>query len=94
MIQKVERILDEQVRPFLRGHGGAVRLLSIEDGVVRIELLGACSGCPSADMGTRAMIEEALKTEIPEVIRVEVIHEMAPDILEMAKKILSHGEPL
>ena len=42
MKEKVEAILDEQVRPYLRSHGGDVRIRELRDGVLYVELLGQC----------------------------------------------------
>lgn len=88
--QEVEQVLEEKVQPMLRGHGGAVRLLDCADGVVSVELLGACSGCPSADLSTRGFIEGALRAELPEVERVELMNAVSPELLELAKAILNH----
>ena len=76
----------------LREHGGAARLLDCADGVVSVELLGACSGCPSADLSTRGFIEDTLRAELPEVERVELMNAVSPELLEMARAIL-HGTP-
>ena len=88
MRQEVERVLEEKVRPMLREHGGAARLLDCADGVVSVELLGACSGCPSADLSTRGFIEDTLRAELPEVERVELMNAVSPELLEMARAIL------
>ena len=88
--QEVERVLEEKVQPMLREHGGAVRLLDCADGVVSVELLGACSGCPSADLSTRGFIEDTLRAELPEVERVELMNAVSPELLEMARAILHH----
>lgn len=88
--QEVERILEEKVRPMLRGHGGAVRLLDCVDGVVSVELLGACAGCPSADLSTREFIENTLRAVLPEVERVELVSAVSPELMEMARAILRH----
>ena len=78
------------MRPMLREHGGAVRLLECADGVVSVELLGACSGCPSADLSTRGFIEDALRAELPQVERVELMNAVSPELLELARAILNH----
>lgn len=87
--QKVEQVLDEKVRPLLRGHGGEVRLLECSGGVVSIELLGACSGCPSADLSTKGFIEDTLRAALPEVERVELDSGVSQELLDMARSILS-----
>ena len=54
MIKKIEAVIEERVRPSLLDHEGDVEVLSFEDGVCRVRLLGACSGCPSAQLTTEA----------------------------------------
>ena len=68
-----ERVADALagMRPYLDSHGGDVRLLGVEDGVVRLELQGSCSGCPSSAVTLRHGIEEAIYRAAPDVERVE-----------------------
>jgi Fe-S cluster biogenesis protein NfuA len=62
----------DQVRPYLRSHGGNVELLGIRDGVVRLRLVGSCHGCPSSAVTMKQTIEEAILGKAPEVNAVEV----------------------
>ena len=89
-VQRVEEILEKKVRPILRGHGGQVRLVDCADGVVSVELLGACSGCPAADLSTRGFIEDTLRAELPEVKQVTLTNTVSPELLETAKWLLEH----
>lgn len=91
MKEKVEQVLDTQVRPLLHSHGGEVTLLDCADGVVSVQLSGACAGCPSADLSTRDFIEEALRAELPELRRVELEHAVDARLLEEARRLLSRG---
>jgi Fe-S cluster biogenesis protein NfuA len=68
---RVLRALDG-VRPYLGSHGGDVRLLGIEDGVVRLRLEGTCHGCPSSSITMKLAIEKAIGEAAPEVTRIEV----------------------
>ena len=68
--ERVAGALDE-MRPYLDSHGGDVRLLGVEDGVVRLQLQGSCSGCPSSAITLRHGIEEAIYAAAPDVDRVE-----------------------
>jgi len=67
--QRVESALDE-VRPALRMDGGDVELVSVEEGVVSVRLLGACGGCPMATMTLVGFVEERLRQRVPEIRRV------------------------
>ncbi|MCM1991797.1 NifU family protein [Oceanirhabdus seepicola] len=70
MEKRVIEVL-EKVRPMLQRDGGDVKFVSVsEDGVVKVELQGACAGCPGAQMTLKAGIERVLKEEIPEVKEV------------------------
>ncbi|RLC00697.1 MAG: NifU family protein [Deltaproteobacteria bacterium] len=70
MKEKVEKVLNE-IRPMLIRDGGNVELVSIEAGVVKVRLQGACAGCPMSQMTLRNGIERVLKEKIPEVTAVE-----------------------
>jgi Fe-S cluster biogenesis protein NfuA len=69
MKEKVEKVLDE-IRPMLMRDGGNVELVSIDEGVVKVRLQGACAGCPMSQMTLRNGIEKVLKDKIPEVTAV------------------------
>lgn len=90
-IRRLEEVLEEQVRPMLRSHGGGVRLVDWVDGVVYVELQGACAGCPSADLDTKQLIEGALCAAVPEVRRVELENGTPPELLDFARKLLHGG---
>ena len=65
----------EQVRPYLHEHGGEVEVLGVEHGVVRVRLLGTCSGCTSAAQTLQHGVEEALRENLPGFVSMDV----APD---------------
>lgn len=69
----VEKALEE-IRPFLVSDGGNIKLLSIENGTVKVQLEGACSGCSVNQMTLKNGVEATIKKyapEITEVINVE-----------------------
>lgn len=73
MKEKVEKAL-EKIRPALMADGGNVELVEVsEDGVVKVRLTGACSGCPMSQLTLKMGIERILKKEIPEVKEVVAI---------------------
>jgi len=63
MYDEVVEVLDK-LRPFLQRDGGDVELVEIEDGVVKLRLMGACGSCPSSTITLKAGIERALMEEI------------------------------
>lgn len=62
----------ETVRPFIHSHGGDVEVLAAEDGVVRVRLSGACSGCTASAITLRHGVEEALAERMPHFRELEV----------------------
>ncbi len=71
--EKVEGVLSK-VRPLLQRDGGDVELVDVqENGVVKVKLTGACSGCPMSTMTLKNAIEESIKKEVPEVKSVEQV---------------------
>ncbi len=72
MKEKVSKVLDA-IRPGLQMDGGDIELVSVEDGVVKVRLTGACSGCPMSMMTLQMGVERAIRREIPEVVKVESV---------------------
>ena len=72
MKEEVEKVL-ERIRPMLQMDGGDVELIGVRDGVVKVKLKGACSGCPMSQMTLQHGIERALKKEVPSVKKVESV---------------------
>ncbi|MGE4317786.1 MAG: NifU family protein [Deferribacterales bacterium] len=68
--ERVEEVLD-QVRPTLQADGGDITLLDVsEDGIVKVQLTGACGSCPFSTMTLKHGVEARLKDMIPEVKEV------------------------
>ena len=69
MKEQVQKVLDK-IRPQLQADGGDVALVDIQDGVVSVQLQGACAGCPMSTITLKNGIERLLKQEIPTVKEV------------------------
>lgn len=69
MKEKVEQALNT-IRPALQADGGDIQLVSIEDGVVKVRLTGACGGCPMSAMTMSQGVERAIKNAVPQVKKV------------------------
>ena len=61
-----------QRRPFLASHGGNVELLSVEDGVARLQLQGSCNGCPSSAATLEHALREAIDAAARDLLGLEV----------------------
>ncbi len=72
MKEEVESVL-ETIRPQLMQDGGNVELVDIEDGIVKVRLVGACSSCSSSTLTLKMGIERALKKAIPMVRCIEAV---------------------
>lgn len=70
--EKIEKAL-EKVRKGLQQDGGDLELVSIDNGVVKVRLKGACAGCPMSQMTLANFVERELKAAAPEVKRVEAV---------------------
>ena len=77
--QRVEEAL-QVIRPYLEADGGDVKILKIDsEGIVQLELLGACGSCPMSTMTLKAGVEEAIKRAVPEIAGVEAINITSPN---------------
>lgn len=88
MYEEIEKILERDVRPELAYHGGAVSVVSYEEGVLKVRLLGRCSGCPSAGLTTETLIAEKIKAAVPEVRDVVLLSGVSEETLDMAREIV------
>lgn len=71
MKEKVQDVINE-IRPNLQADGGDIDLVDVtKDGIVKVKLRGACSGCPGAAMTLKMGVERILKERIPEVTGIE-----------------------
>ena len=86
--EAVDAALDE-MRPFVESHGGMITVDSIKDGVVRVNMLGSCDGCPSSSATLTGGVEEALRRHWPNFRRLEVVDPEA----EAAAETSSVPEP-
>ena len=60
----------EYIRPAVQADGGDIKLASVNDGVVNIEMLGACQGCPLSIATLKSGIQRILKDKVPGVVEV------------------------
>jgi Fe-S cluster biogenesis protein NfuA len=73
MIARIQEIIEQQIRPSLKAHGGDIELVDVEDGIVKVKLRGACSGCPSSAMTLYHGVQQILMETVPEVKGVEQV---------------------
>ena len=69
--KKIVKILDQKIRPAVAKDGGDIKFKEFKDGVVKVQLQGSCSGCPSSTMTLKQGVQNLLCHYIPEVKKVE-----------------------
>jgi Fe-S cluster biogenesis protein NfuA len=76
--EAVEEALD-QIRPAIQMDGGNVELVEVtDDGIVKLEMVGACGGCPMAAITLKAGIERVLFERFPDLVGVEAVGDNGP----------------
>ena len=70
-VSKIIEVLDTKIRPAVAKDGGDIKFKSFENGVVKVELQGSCSGCPSSLMTLKQGVQNLLKHYVKEVNSVE-----------------------
>ena len=71
--QKIVKILEQKIRPAVARDGGDIKFKEFKDGVVKVQLQGSCSGCPSSTMTLKQGVQNLLCHYLPEVKEVEAI---------------------
>ncbi len=91
MTSNLEQLLDELVRPALRAHNGDVELVSYQDGILRLRMLGQCAGCPAATMTNETLIEGQLKPLLPQLKEVILVHTVNDSLLAEARALMTRA---
>ena len=71
--EKIVKILDQKIRPAVARDGGDIKFKEFKDGVVKVQLQGSCSGCPSSTMTLKQGVQNLLCHYLPEVKEVEAV---------------------
>ncbi|MCL2348778.1 MAG: iron-sulfur cluster assembly scaffold protein [Planctomycetaceae bacterium] len=70
LTKRVEKMIDDYIRPMIARDGGDIEIVDIKDNVVYVELTGACAGCAGAGQTIKFLIEKTLKDQVDEHLRV------------------------
>ena len=73
VVDQIKELLDTRVRPAVASDGGDIVFRGYKDGIVRLHMQGACSGCPSSAATLKHGIENMLRHYVPEVLSVEQV---------------------
>ncbi len=90
-LEKVHAVIDRDVRPLLRDHGGDLRVIGIEGDCLQVAFLGACRGCPGAQMTMEDLVSLKVTESVPEIKKVVLKSDVSEDMIHFAKKILNGG---
>ena len=71
--KKIVKILDEKIRPAVAKDGGDIKFKEFKDGIVKVQLQGSCSGCPSSTMTLKQGVQNLLCHYLPGVKKVEAL---------------------
>ena len=71
--EKIVKILDQKIRPAVARDGGDIKFKEFKDGIVKVQLQGSCSGCPSSTMTLKQGVQNLLCHYLPEVKEVVAI---------------------
>jgi len=67
---RIVKILNQKIRPAVARDGGDIKFMEFKDGVVKVQLQGSCSGCPSSTMTLKQGVQNLLCHYLPEVKEV------------------------
>lgn len=87
-LEKIEKILDEHVRPMLHQHKGNIELVEIRDKIAYVKFRGHCSGCPSAKYTMESIVKEELLKYTDIVEDVKIWEEVSQELYDFAKSFL------
>jgi Fe-S cluster biogenesis protein NfuA len=88
LLERAEKVLDEQVRPAMAEHQGNVEIRSLEDGVLKLRFLGQCSGCPGARLTLEGLVTEKMTEALPEITDVVLVTDVSDALWETARDLL------
>ena len=71
--KKIVKILEQKIRPAVAKDGGDIKFKEFKDGIVKVQLQGSCSGCPSSTMTLKQGVQNLLRHYIPEVKEVQAV---------------------
>lgn len=90
LLERIEQVLDGEIRPQLLLHGGGMETVRLEGGRYVFRLTGQCAGCPSAYLTTEGLIRGTLLERFPQLREVVLEQGVSADLLAQAKRLLCH----
>jgi Fe-S cluster biogenesis protein NfuA len=72
LFSKVEEIINKEIKYYVQSDGGKIKLKRVEDGIVYVEMGGACRGCPAINFTLKGTVEHVLKMQLSDVKEVRM----------------------
>ncbi len=88
MMSEIEILLDQKVRPLFANHGGGIQVVSLEDGILKVKMLGACSQCAAASSDVEDIVTKEVMEAFPEVKEVVLVTGVSENLIAAAKEFL------
>ena len=89
-LNQIESFMEKNIRPYLISHGGDVEIVSFNNNMIRVKLMGQCMTCPASADTFEESIKNVLLSEFKELKDVILVNDVPDDMLDMALKILNH----
>lgn len=89
-LNQIESFIEKNIRPYLISHGGDVEIVSFNNNMIRVKLMGQCMTCPASADTFEESIKNVLLSEFKELKDVILVNDVPDDMLDMALKILNH----
>lgn len=84
VVAMIKELLESRIKPMVQGDGGDVIYMGFENGVVKLKLQGACTGCPSSSVTLKSGIKNMVQFYIPEVQDVIEVTDEKDSLVEKA----------
>ena len=88
MLERIEKVLDEKVRPALKNHDGDIKVVRVGDGVLCCRMLGQCSNWPSAVVTAEELVAPPVLEAIPEIRQVVLDTTVSDELWQDAMELL------
>ena len=71
LLARIEKVLETSVRPFLKVDGGDIRVVSVQNGKLKVKLTGSCQTCPMSETTMKSSVESMIMQSFPEISEVK-----------------------
>lgn len=88
MVADIEKLLDEEVRPYLAQHGGNIKIIRLEENRLEVCMMGQCFNCPSAEQTMTNLVIDVIKEVFPQIQQVALVSGVSDSLMDEAREIL------